>query len=290
MIIGQKAFDLIVQEEVSSKAYYIKHYRHPEWPGGASGVTIAIGYDLGYASPGKIRDDWARYVTPGMLNVMLGCSGLKGTEAQHHLAQVKNLIVIEWDWAIAVFNERDVPQWAATVRKAVPNTDRISLERFGVLVSIAYNRGAGGFTMKGDRYLEMREIRERLAIPAVTGISDYIRGMKRLWPTVKGLRDRRDHEAALWDASGGNVVDIHTALPDPDPGIPTNPGPARTKPPATTSAQHTTAGAIVAAGAGAANEAAKTGSSPSTVLFIILGAVAVAAVVWILWYRNRNPK
>ena len=33
--------DLIVAEEVSSRDYYVAHYQHPEWPGGASGVTTA---------------------------------------------------------------------------------------------------------------------------------------------------------------------------------------------------------------------------------------------------------
>jgi hypothetical protein len=29
-------------------------------------------------------------------------------------------------------------------------------------------------------------------------IPDEFRAMKRIWPNVRGLRDRRDHEAALF--------------------------------------------------------------------------------------------
>jgi hypothetical protein len=58
--ISQAAINHIIAEEVSSPAYYERHYRKPEWPGGASGVTVGNGYDLGYASPQKIRDDCPR--------------------------------------------------------------------------------------------------------------------------------------------------------------------------------------------------------------------------------------
>ena len=55
---SKRAIDLIVATEVTSQAYYEKKLRKPEWPGGASGVTIAVGYDLGYANEDKIRRDW----------------------------------------------------------------------------------------------------------------------------------------------------------------------------------------------------------------------------------------
>ena len=44
---SQAAIDLIVREEVGSQARYKHKYQHPEWPGGASGVTIGVGYDCG---------------------------------------------------------------------------------------------------------------------------------------------------------------------------------------------------------------------------------------------------
>jgi hypothetical protein len=46
--ISQETLDVIVAEEVSSKVTYQAHYQHPQWPGGASRVTIGIGYDCGY--------------------------------------------------------------------------------------------------------------------------------------------------------------------------------------------------------------------------------------------------
>jgi hypothetical protein len=44
----------------------------------------------------------------------------------------------------------------------------------------------------------MRAIREHLEARALLKVADEIEAMKRLWPNSKGLRDRRDREAALW--------------------------------------------------------------------------------------------
>ena len=44
------AIDLIVREEDSSPEFYAKHYQHFEWPQGASGPTVGIGYDCGYVT------------------------------------------------------------------------------------------------------------------------------------------------------------------------------------------------------------------------------------------------
>lgn len=291
MKIGQRAFDLIVAQEVTSQAYYIRHYTSPEWPGGASGVTVGIGYDLGMASRSKIQADWGPHVTPSMLSVMTRCAGVSGLAARDLLPQVKNTITIPWSSAISVFANRDMPQWTAAVCAMLPHTDTLEPDGLGVLVSIAYNRGCS-FNNQGDRYTEMRAIKGHMngmlaAIPA------DIRSMERLWPTVKGLRDRRAAEAALFQTSltdpraGAGAEATVGATPDVvDPEIPLNAGPARTKPPTTTATQHGTAGAIVVAGAGAAYAA---GFPWPTIIVIGIGAAVVAGIVWWLIYRNRNP-
>lgn len=296
-MISQASIDLIVTEEVSSKAYYVRHYQNPEWPGGASGITIAIGYDLGYASVAKIEADWGPHVSPAMLDVMKRCSRISGSAAKALLPNVKNLITIPWDAAMSVFMSRDVPQWIATVQRAVPNTDKIGPTCLGVLTSVAYNRGAAGFNAEGARYTEMHEIRNTMAASVFPPVANCLRAMKRLWPTVKGLRDRREHEAVLWE-EGLRLVAAGTDAPAstlpsvivPDPEVPTKAGPARTKPPATTAAQNTTAGAIVVAGGKAASVAAANGAHTSTIILIAVLGVVAGAGLWWAWYRNRNPK
>jgi hypothetical protein len=287
MKIGRRAFDLIVREEVSSEAYYTRHYQHPEWPGGLSGITIGIGYDLGYASVTKITSDWRLHVSSDMLNLMIRCAGIKGSDARALLPNVQSFITIPWSAAIEVFATRDVPQWTAAVCRALPNTEKLTPDCLGVIVSIAYNRGAS-FSLAGDRYTEMRNIKAHMN-GMVAAIPSDIISMKRLWPNVVGLRNRRDHEAALFQlalidlpGSEATVADTPTVPDD----TPLKAGPARTKPPATTAAQHGTAGAIVAGSVASAHAA---GFSLTTVIMVGIGSAIVASVIWWLWYRQRNP-
>ncbi len=58
LTISRKGLKQLVKHEISSGAYYKKSLSHPIWPGGASGITIGIGYDLGYNSAQQIRKDW----------------------------------------------------------------------------------------------------------------------------------------------------------------------------------------------------------------------------------------
>jgi hypothetical protein len=122
--------------------------------------------------------------------------------------------------------------------------------------------------------------------------------MKRLWPNTKGLLRRCDDRAKLWEfgltAAGRAEPELNSATPTPavaDPAIPQNAGPARTAPPATTTTQNTTAVVVAAggaAGAKAAHDAGWVGAGPA--VGIALGAALLAAAVWYVWHRNRNPK
>ena len=196
---SKAAIDLIVESEVTSKGYYEKHYRKPEWPGGASGVTIAVGYDLGFANEAKLRNDWTGKIDDDMIDALIKYAGLTGEKAHAKLAEAREEIDIPWEAAYDVFENIDMPDWSAKVKKALPNTDKLSEDSFGALVSLAYNRGAS-FSKDGDRYKEMREIKENMANETFDQIPDCFREMKRLWPNVRGLQDRRDAEAKLFEA------------------------------------------------------------------------------------------
>jgi hypothetical protein len=194
---SKAAIDLIVAEEVSSQATYIAKYQHPEWPGGASGVTIAIGYDCGYSTPQQIHADWADKLPATMVEALQGIAGLHGSPASSHAHELRGVVTVPWDAAMAVFLGRDIPKWEAIVAHALPNTDKLAPDSFGALVSLAYNRGPS-FSTPGDRYAEMRSIHQHMAGQTFSLIPGDFRHMKRLWPNVVGLRLRRDHEAALF--------------------------------------------------------------------------------------------
>lgn len=295
MKISQRAFDMTVAEEVTSKAYYIKHYQRPEWPGTSSGVTVAIGYDLGQASRAKIVADWGKLVDPAMLLVMQSCSGITGPAAKAKCAEVRNKILIPWDAALAVFATRDVPSWTADVLRAVPGAEKLTPSCLGTLFDIAYNRG-NAWSVGDDRHREMRAIRAEVKAGMLSAVPGEITSMKRIWPTVAGLQRRCDHRIALWRVGMTETGSAHEEAPvaptpaAPDPSVPLNAGPARTKPPATTPAQNTTTGAIITGGAAAAVQARSAGFSIINVVLIVILAFAVASAVWVTWYRNRNPK
>src|SRR3981081_336751 len=45
---SERAYELIIDFEVGGRSEYERTYQRPEWPQGESGVTIGVGYDLGY--------------------------------------------------------------------------------------------------------------------------------------------------------------------------------------------------------------------------------------------------
>ena len=196
---SQRAFLMIIGFEVSDQATYNRLYRSPTWPGGASGVTIGIGWDCGYATAAEISAAWSPYLTPDMIMRLCGAAGMTGARAQVETHKLRTAVSVSWTAAMAVFQNRDMPKWERLVEKTLPNTDLLSGDSFGSLVSIAYNRGAS-FSAEGDRYLEMREIHANMAAKNFAAIPGNIRSMVRLWPNVAGLISRRRQEADLFQA------------------------------------------------------------------------------------------
>ena len=50
-MLNKKSLDLILEFEVGGgENYYNKFLKNPSWPGEQSGVTIGVGYDLGYVN------------------------------------------------------------------------------------------------------------------------------------------------------------------------------------------------------------------------------------------------
>ena len=203
MLISQKAFDLIVREETGGEDYYNRTECHPTYPGGASGVTIGIGYDCGYALSSEIVADWSDKLAPLEIKALSAMSGIHGPPASSHAHELRGLVMVPWNVALDVFRTRDVPKWEKLVAGALANCDQLSGDSFGALVSLAFNRGAS-FNSLGDRYREMRDIAWLMRSRQFVDIPDQIRAMKRIWPLPRDsvhidLRNRRDHEAALFE-------------------------------------------------------------------------------------------
>jgi hypothetical protein len=111
-------------------------------------------------------------------------------------------VSIRWEDAVAVFVGRILPEHAARLETSLPNVRDLPQHSYGALLSLIFNRGSS-FSLAGDRYQEMRRIREAMAARQFSEIPGQIRAMTRLWPNMKALMDRREAEANLFEKGLG---------------------------------------------------------------------------------------
>lgn len=194
---SQGAFDLIVEQEVSSEATYTRKYSHFEWPGGASGPTVGIGYDCGYVTKSECRTDWVGIVPEATIATLLTAVGSKGEAGQSFVRFNGKSVTITWAQAEQQFRDRELSKWEARVAHALPNTELLAPDSFGALVSLCYNRGTGGFLSSNGRFKEMRTIKTLMEAKDFAKIPAQFRSMKRLWNN--GLVSRREQEALLFE-------------------------------------------------------------------------------------------
>ena len=202
--IPQDAIDLLVTEEDSSQAYYERHYTHFDWPLGASGPTIAIGYDCGYVTEAEARADWAGIVDQATIEAIVRAVGFRGTGAAAWVREHGASVTITWDQAMTEFRTREIPKWLARCRAALPGFDLMPPECKGAILSLSYNRGTGGYGDPSPRDAEMRAIRQFIIAKDYAKIPAEFLSMRRLWPPVgSDLWNRRGHEAALFQRGLG---------------------------------------------------------------------------------------
>jgi hypothetical protein len=195
------AFDLIIRFEVGGgQSYYDKFLARPSWPGGASGVTIGVGYDLGYEE--HFADDWQSRLPIGVFTRLARCLHKTGSVARQAISGVHD-IEIPWESALEVFNDRSLPSQIRKTLLAFPHSaDRLPAPAFGALVSLVFNRGPS--LDHSDRRREMVAIHDAIEADRphlCLYVATQLRNMKRLWkddPDSDGdLFDRREAEAAL---------------------------------------------------------------------------------------------
>jgi len=197
-LVPDEVLTFIEKEEDGSAVYYARHYTHFEWPGGASGPTIGIGYDLGYVTVQEAIRDWSGIVPDDVVTAICRGVGLRGEAAELFVRAHGASVTITWDQAIAQFKAREVPKWLARCRAALPNFDKLPALCQGSLLSLTYNRGSGGYDDPSPRDAEMRAIKQNMAAEKFDRIPMQILSMRRLWPRGGDLWNRRTHEAALF--------------------------------------------------------------------------------------------
>jgi hypothetical protein len=196
----------IALEETGGLAHYDTHTRWPHFPGGGSGVTIGVGYDLRSTSKEDFLGTWGKYLSDITLSELAKDIGKRGTKARvAELRQIGAEVAFKFAWP--VFVETTLPLFYSKTIEIYPSLDRLSGLCRSVLVSIVLNRGK---SLKGDPRREMRTIQTILAQAdeagpdngqiklVLTGVEDQIVSMKRLWSPSSGLFKRRQAEANLW--------------------------------------------------------------------------------------------
>jgi GH24 family phage-related lysozyme (muramidase) len=205
-MLSKKSLDLILEFEVGGgENYYNKFLKNPTWPEGQSGVTIGVGYDLGYVNKAEFSEDW-KDLPKEVFDRLYKVVGIKGYNAKNLIRGLKD-ISIPWDLALKVFNNKTVNKFWNLTKETFPNFDNLPEDAKGGLVSLVFNRGNA---LEGDRRREMKLIRDAMAITstfdqkALSFIANQIRNMKRIWiggSIEKGMSRRRDAEAKLIEES-----------------------------------------------------------------------------------------
>jgi hypothetical protein len=205
-MLSKKSLDLILEFEVGGgENYYNKFLKNPAWPGEQSGVTIGVGYDLGYVNKAEFSEDW-KDLPKETFDRLYKVVGIKGYNSKNLIRGLKD-ISIPWDLALKVFNNKTVTKFYNLTQQTFPNFDNLPEDAKGGLVSLVFNRGNA---LQGDRRREMKLIRDGMKLvssydqKALTFIANQIRNMKRIWiggSIEKGMSRRRDAEAKLIEES-----------------------------------------------------------------------------------------
>jgi len=191
-----------------------------KWPGGASGITLGYGVDLGYISENEFREDWDPYLSEEAINRLCEAIGKKGVDAKNIASEFSDIVIKRAD-AEEVFYKSSLPKYEGMTRNTFPGLHDLPLDSQGALVSLVFNRGPSMGPEEKPRWetwdsrREMREIRalittynEMNAKDVLQKIADQIRSMKRLWigKSLDGLLRRRDQEAEMVEncIKGGN--------------------------------------------------------------------------------------
>lgn len=194
-LLDDASLQLIVDGETGGQARYTRLYQSPVWPGGGSGVTIGVGYDLGQSSADVIALDWREHADVERLAAE---AGVAGAAARARIPSLRD-VVTPWRLAESVFSVSTLPRYYRLAHRAFGDGFRtLAPPAQGALVSLVYNRGA---SMAGERRREMRTIRDE-CVPRGDRhcIARELRAMVRIWVGTDieaGMRTRREAEARL---------------------------------------------------------------------------------------------
>jgi len=167
------------------------HAGETYWPGGASGVTLDPGVDLGHAKPELIEEAYSNLLTPEQLEAVKKVFGIKGENAKKTFEEnsVLRSIKISRSQADTIFQYAAQPYWNGIIERftTLPNDDTIPSVQT-VMLSLSYNRGPN------NRALE--ELKQPIEERSWSEVADLIGSMQQDHQ-LEGIRKRRRMEADL---------------------------------------------------------------------------------------------
>lgn len=193
--ISDDGYKLILEHEVGGgKPYYDRYLARPNHPPESSGITIGVGYDLGYNTKSDLLQDWEMLDAKTLQELQIAI-GYTGKSAHQFLSQLQH-ILIKWGDAELVFNKTTLTKFILLTRRTYTGFDELLPNAQAALVSMTFNRGT---SMQGERRKELREIKRLVPLQDYQGIANQIRLSKRLWQSgnANGLLRRREDEAKL---------------------------------------------------------------------------------------------
>lgn len=162
------------------------HRGHPYWPGGASGVTIDPGLDLGHADQALIREVLSGKIPEAAADRLLAVIGIKGPSAGAKARELAD-ITIDRSLVLALLPVIAAPYWRAILAR-FPGLEQGIPEVHTALLSLAYNRGAGN--------PGLRPLSTPIACHDWRGVGTLIKAMQQNHP-LRGIRLRRQREGDL---------------------------------------------------------------------------------------------
>jgi hypothetical protein len=200
MTLSDKGRKLLLDYEVGGgEPYYRKFLSRPTWPGEQSGVTIGVGFDLGYNSESQVGEAWGT-LSNISLELLMGAIGIRGESARLWLSSRPMVrdIEVPWEKALDVFERITVPRFYLQLLRIYPQAETLPEPARDALLSLVFNRGTA---LSGDRRAEMLGIQNALRDGRTHDVPQLLRSMKRLWPNTTGLQKRRDAEADLFESA-----------------------------------------------------------------------------------------
>ncbi len=193
--IAPEAIDLLVQHEIGSEALYTRRYQGIACPGGHSGPTIGIGWDLGTQTRATILEEWAEHPEVQRLAEAAGHTGPARCKAmQRKLGDIR----VSYAQARRVFERYSLVKYYRIAHRSFgAEFEHAHPKVKGALTDTVYMRGG---SMNGSRRTELRHIRDHCLAPDNACTADQVQRQIRLWVGTdieRNMRRRTTENAML---------------------------------------------------------------------------------------------